>query len=91
MQALSIVEIAVDNAAFAASLSFATTAASTFLIAVLTSDLIDLFLAVLISVTKILFFADLMLASLVHLQCVIVIVHDCYIKAGHGQFNVNIP
>lgn len=61
--ALSMVEIAAVNAVFAASLSLAATAASTFLIAVLTSLLIDLFLAVFISVTKILFLADLMLAN----------------------------
>ena len=37
---------------------------STFLIEVLTADLIDLFLAVFVSVTRILFLADLMLANL---------------------------
>jgi len=35
--------------------------------------------------------ADLMLANLYTSNFfMIVIVHDCYIKAGHGQFNVNI-
>lgn len=63
-----MVEIATVKAAFAASLSFAATAASTFLMEVFTSLLIDLFLAALVSVTKILFFADLILANLVHLQ-----------------------
>ena len=61
--ALAITEVASFNAASAAALSFAATAASTFLIAVLTPDLIALFLAALVSVTKILFFADLMLAN----------------------------
>ena len=47
-----------------ASLSFAATAASTFLIAVFTEERIDLFLSVFVCATKILFFADLMLANL---------------------------
>ena len=63
--ALAIAEVASFNAASAAALSFAATAASTFLIAVLTPDLIALFLAALVSVTKILFFADLMLAYVI--------------------------
>ena len=53
-----------DNQMIAAALSFAATAASTFLIEVLTSERIALFLAVFVSVTKILFLADLMLANL---------------------------
>ena len=52
------------RASLAASLSLLATAASTFLMQVLTLDLIALFLAVLISVTNILFLADLMLANL---------------------------
>src|SRR5699024_2796302 len=62
--ALLITEIAAFRQAFAVSASFAATAASTFLIAVLTSDLIALFLAVLVSTIRTLFFADLMLANL---------------------------
>ena len=50
------------------NLNFAATAASTFLTAVLTLDLIALFLAALVSATKILFFADLMLANVVYLH-----------------------
>ena len=56
-------EIAAVNAACASSLFLASTAASTFFIAVFTADLIDLFLAVFVCVTKILFLADLMLAN----------------------------
>src|SRR5699024_10842428 len=67
--ALSIVEIAFFNAAAAASLSFAATAASTFLIDVFTADLIDLFLSALVLFTKILFFADLMLAKVYTSKC----------------------
>ena len=63
-----MVEIAFTNAAAAASLSFAATAASTFFIEVLTAERIALFLAALVLLTKILFFADLMLAKSVHLQ-----------------------
>ena len=59
-----MVEIAFTNAAAAASLSFAATAASTFFIEVLTAERIALFLAALVLLTKILFFADLMLAKL---------------------------
>src|SRR5699024_7850995 len=62
--ALLITEIAAFRFAFAASASFAATAASTFLIAVFTSDLIALFLMVLASAIRTLFFADLMLANL---------------------------
>jgi hypothetical protein len=61
--ALSITEVAFNNAAEAASLSFAATAASTFLIAVLTPDLIALLRSAFVLFTKILFFADLMLAN----------------------------
>lgn len=63
-QALSISTVAAFNASNAAALSFAAIAASTFFIDVLTLDLIALFLAVFVSVTKILFFADLILANL---------------------------
>ena len=88
--ALSIVEIAFNKAASAAALSFAAIAASTFLIAVLTPDLIDLFLAALVSLTRILFFADLMLANF-HTSDLI---NDndflkIYAIAGHGRANVN--
>ena len=62
--ALLISEIATVKAACAASLSPFATATSTFLIQVFTLDLIDLFLNVFVSITKILFFADLMLANL---------------------------
>ena len=51
-----------DGGAKVASLSFATTAASTFLIEVLTADLIDLFLSAFFCFTKTLFLADLILA-----------------------------
>ena len=68
VQALSISEVAASNAAWAAALSPAAIAASTFLIAVLTLDLIALFLAALVSFTKIHFFADLMLANEIHLR-----------------------
>ena len=66
--ALSISVVAASSAAWAAALSPAATAASTFLIAVLTLDLIALFLAALVSFTKILFFADLMLAHEIRLR-----------------------
>ncbi len=62
--AISIAEIALVRAALAASLSFAATAASTFFIAVFTAERIDLFLSVFVWVTRILFFADLILAKL---------------------------
>ena len=61
--ALLIVEIASFNATSAAALSLFATAASTFLMEVFTADLIDLFLAAFVLFTKILFFADLMLAN----------------------------
>lgn len=61
--ALLITETASFNAACAAALSFSSTAASTFLIAVLTEDLIALFLAALVLFTKILFLADLIFAN----------------------------
>ena len=66
--ALSIVAVAASNADFAASLSLAATAAFTFLTAVLTPDLIALFLSAFVLFTKILFFADLMLAKM-HTSC----------------------
>ena len=62
--ALLISEIATVKAACAAFLSPFATASYTFLILVFTLDLIDLFLNVFVSITKILFFADLMLANL---------------------------
>lgn len=64
VHALSISEVAFTKHACAAALSPAAIAASTFLIEVFTFDLIALFLAVLVSVTKILFLADLILANL---------------------------
>lgn len=63
-QALSISLVATNKAACAAALSPAAIAASTFFTTVFTLDLIALFLAALVSATKILFFADLMLANL---------------------------
>ncbi len=62
--ALSIVAVAASNADLAASLSFAATAAFTFFTAVLTPDLIALFLSAFVLFTKILFFADLILAKM---------------------------
>jgi len=59
-----MVEIAFTNAAAAASLSFAATAASTFFIEVLTAERIALLRSAFVLLTKILFFADLMLAKL---------------------------
>src|SRR5699024_4872787 len=59
-----MVEIAAVRAAAAASLSFAATAASTFLMDVFTADLMDLFLSAFVLFTRILFLADLMLAKL---------------------------
>ena len=64
VQALLISEIAATKAVCAAALSAAVTAASTFLQAVFTLERIALFLAALVSFTKILFLADLMLANL---------------------------
>ena len=61
--ALLIVEIASFNATSAAALSLFATAASTFLMEVLTAERMDLFLAAFVLLTKILFFADLMLAN----------------------------
>ena len=62
--ALLIVAVAAVNAAFAASLSLAAIAAFTFLTEVLTPDLIALFLSAFVLFTKILFFADLILAKM---------------------------
>ena len=74
-------------------------AAYTFLTMVFTSDLIALFLAVLVSVTRILFFADLILANFVHLQNYftsqtnmpgiydIVSLKSWFLKARHGGFS----
>jgi len=59
VHALSISTVAAFSAARAAFLSPASMAAKTFLIAVLTLERIALFLAVFVAVTKILFFADL--------------------------------
>jgi hypothetical protein len=61
--ALLIVEIASLRATSAAALSLFSTAVSTFLMEVLTAERIALFLAALVLLTKILFFADLMLAN----------------------------
>ena len=94
-----IVETASFNATSAAALSLFATAASTFFIEVLTADLIALFLAVLVSVTRILFFADLILANFVHLQNYftsqtnmpgiydIVSLKSWFLKARHGGFS----
>lgn len=71
--AFAIVETAFTSASFASSLFFAATAVSTFLIDVFTADLMDLFLAVFVAVTRILFFADLMFANLDTSIC------DCYV------------
>ena len=60
---LLIVEIASFNATSAAALSLLATASSTFLMEVLTAERMDLFLAAFVLLTKILFFADLMLAN----------------------------
>jgi hypothetical protein len=57
------VEIASLRATSAAALSLFSTAVSTFLMEVLTAERIALFLAALVLLTKILFFADLMLAN----------------------------
>ena len=62
--AFSISEIAFTKFACAAALSPAEIEASTFLIEVFTLDLIALLRAALVSLTKILFLADLMLANL---------------------------
>ena len=62
--ALSIVAVAATNAALAASLSLAAIAAVTFLTEVFTPDLIALFLSAFVLLTKILFFADLILAKM---------------------------
>ena len=63
-QALSISVEATLSAEAAASLSLASTAASTFFVYVLIADLIDLFLSAFVSLTMILYLADLMLANL---------------------------
>ena len=87
VQALSISEVAFTKHACAAALSPAVIAASTFLIEVLTLDLIDLFLAVLVSVTKILFLADLMLANLDTSDRINMDKNLWFAsKSGHGQF-----
>lgn len=62
-QALSISETASIKVVLASTLSPVATAVSTFLINVLTLDLICLFLIALVSLTKILFLADFMLAN----------------------------
>lgn len=89
--ALSIVEVAESRAAFAASLSFASIAAYTFLTAVLTPDLIALFLSIFVRFTRILFFADLIFAKVYtsHAEFSLFF-RDVFIKAGHGRSNANI-
>lgn len=83
--ALLITETASFNAASAAALSLSATAASTFLIAVLTEDLIALFLAALVLFTKILFFADLIFAnSDTSNSDMIIIIAVCH-KNRHGR------
>ena len=62
-EALLMVEIAAFNAVFAAAASFAAIASSTLRIEVFTADLMDLLRAALFWVTRILFFADLILAN----------------------------
>ena len=59
-----MIAVAAPSAFTAVSLSLLTTATSTFLIAVLTADLIDLLRSAFVLLTRILFFADLMLAHL---------------------------
>jgi len=91
VQALSISEVAANKHACAAALSPAEIAASTFLMEVFTLDLIALFLAVLVSVVRILFLADLMLANLdtsdkMNYYKVLWFAS----KSGHGQINVNM-
>ena len=56
---------------------------------VLTLDLIALFLAAFVSFTKILFFADLMLANL-YTSNYCEIKSFSYIRAGHGRSDINI-
>ena len=58
---MAITDVALTRAAFAASLSLAAIAASTFLIDVFTLERIDLLRAALFADTRILFFADLIL------------------------------
>ncbi len=65
-----IVEIASFNATSAAALSLFATAASTFLMEVLTAERMDLFLAAFVLLTKILFFCRFDVSQLVHLQFV---------------------
>ena len=71
MQALSISVVAATSAAWAASLISQQLQSLNFLDRSLTLDLIALFLAALVSFTKILFFADLMLANEIHLRSVL--------------------
>ena len=94
-----IVEIASLRATSAAALSLFSTAVSTFLMEVLTAERIALFLAALVLLTKILFFADLILANFVHLQNYftsqtnmpgiydIVSLKSWFLKARHGGFS----
>ena len=63
-----MLEMASSRAAFAASLSLAATAASTFLMDVLTADLMDLFLAAFVLFTRILFLRRFNVSQTVHLQ-----------------------
>ena len=72
-----MIEVADNNAASAAALSFAATAASTFLIAVLTADFSDLLRSFLVLATRILFLADLILADLYTSK------HSCIIELLH--------
>lgn len=87
------------QSSFCSFRSLESIAAYTFLTMVFTSDLIALFLAVLVSVTRILFFADLILANFVHLQNYftsqtnmpgiydIVSLKSWFLKARHGGFS----
>ena len=59
-----MVAVAATNASAAAALSLASIAAFTYLTAVLTPDLIALYLSAFVLLTKILFLADLMLAMM---------------------------
>jgi len=85
--ALLISEVAAVRAVCAAALSFAAMAASTFLMDVFTLERIDLFLAALFSETRILFFADLMLANVNTSICDIHKMYLVFITGGHGHNN----
>ena len=87
LPALLISAIAAFKASAATALSLAATAASTYFIAVLTLDLIALFLAAFVSLTKILFFADLMLANVNTSNIEILFPLILFGRPGHGTFH----